>query len=117
MVHTVAMAEELQANLRNVRGGCKLQVIRGGQECLHLPQSSAGFVNRFLAQFVTSVEGGRGEQPEEPPLPKKLSEMMKPALELLAEIAGDPKIKKREAKSIFSFSRTVPEGVKGMEAL
>lgn len=110
------MAEELQEALRNVRGGCKLQVIRGGQECLHLPQSSAGFVNRFLVQFVSSISGEQG-QPQVPEWPKKLSEAMKPGLELLAEIAGDPKIKKREAKSIFSFSRTPVEGVKGMEAL
>ncbi|KAG8907819.1 hypothetical protein FRB99_001992 [Tulasnella sp. 403] len=120
VVHTVAMAEDLQNALRNVRGGCKLQVIRGnakgGQECLHLPQSSAGFVNRFLYQFVTTLERENPSTgPNQAPLPKKLSEMMKPALELLAEIHGEPKIKKREAKSMFSFSRAAPEAVKGME--
>ena len=85
-------------------------------ECLHLPQSSAGFVNRFLAQFVMACERDSPSVPAPPPA-KKLSEVMKPGLELLAEIAGDPKIKKREPKSIFSFSRAVPEAVKGMEGL
>ena len=62
------------------------------------------------------LKGVKGSSQRGLPLPKKLSEMMKQALELLAEIADDPKIKKPEAKAVFSFSRTV-EGVKGMEAL
>ncbi|KAG8955931.1 hypothetical protein FRC04_006379 [Tulasnella sp. 424] len=119
VVHTVQMAEELQESLRNARGGCKLQVIRGGQECLHLPQSSAGFVNRFLCQFVTTIEREMQENPNNnvpSPLPKKLSDYMKGGLDILAELMDDQKVKKREAKSIFSFSRTPPEGAKGMEA-
>ncbi|KAG8973452.1 hypothetical protein FRB90_009924, partial [Tulasnella sp. 427] len=117
VVHTIQMAEELQDSLRNTRGGCKLQVIRGGQECLHLPQSSAGFVNRFLWQFVNSIEKDNQEANfVAPPLPKKLSDYMKGGLDVLAELMDDQKVKKREAKSIFSFCRAPAEGVKGMEA-
>lgn len=74
-------------------------------------------MNRFLAQFVSIIEQERQGPREEPPLPKKLSEFMKPALENLADIMKDPKVKKREPKSMWSYSRTPPEGVKGMEAL
>ncbi|KAG8935095.1 hypothetical protein FRC02_008667 [Tulasnella sp. 418] len=112
-VHTVEMAEELQTSLRNARGGCKLQVVRGGTENLQLPAPFASLVNRYLLQFVTSVENEG--LPPRPPQAKKISEVMKPALELLSQISGDPKMRKREAKSIWSFSRVPPEGVAGKD--
>ncbi len=104
-----------------------LHPLTGGVECLHLPQASAGFVNRFLAQFVTSVAA----QPETlaqaaadaESLPKKLAEHLKPALIRMADWTEQTNpdtakaMRKREPKSIFSFSRTPAEGVAGMEAL
>ena len=104
-----------------------LTSLTGGVECLHLPQASAGFVNRFLAQFVTSVAA----QPETlaqaaadaESLPKKLAEHLKPALIRMADWTEQTNpdtakaMRKREPKSIFSFSRTPAEGVAGMEAL
>jgi hypothetical protein len=91
----------------------------GGTESLHLIPAFSGLVNRYLYQFVTSLEE-EWKTTGRPPAPaptKKVSEILKPALEFVATLQGDPKIKKREAKSIWSFCRAPAEGVAGMEQL
>ncbi|KAI0321952.1 alpha/beta-hydrolase [Amylostereum chailletii] len=103
-IHPMECSQNMAADLHNVKDGCKLFIIKGGQGYISIVPQWASISNRVFAKFLSRLPRARSELRvhEEP-----LNDRLRRALHFLAELANNPSLieNSKEILSSMSFSR------------
>ncbi|KDQ64989.1 hypothetical protein JAAARDRAFT_245121 [Jaapia argillacea MUCL 33604] len=104
--HPVKHAQLLQSELVNAAGGAHLYIVQGAVGTLSIVPAFASIVNQTFAKFLSRQPLVRSDLS---PPSKPIETRMRSALAKLADLAGDPSIASRPARSSASFSRVTSE--------
>ncbi|KDQ12816.1 hypothetical protein BOTBODRAFT_56608 [Botryobasidium botryosum FD-172 SS1] len=116
-IHTIECIDYLRSGLTGVQGGVRVEVIRGGPECLSYPNAFAPTLNEIFLSFLDSTPRQQFPRSGILPLPSpNPTDLFRRGLFHLARFAHDSTITTRSPLSAFSFSRVPPEKVTSSRA-